>query len=297
MTDPRLRRHPLGFLEVVDRPTPVELSDYYAKQYYQTERSGYRHSYSALERSVIEQRVAHRSEHAHGLRGDRSPARLLDVGCGEGFVLAGLKAQGWEVEGIDFSGAGIESFHPELLDCVETGDVFALLQRRVALGRQYQMVWLGNVLEHVLDPVGLMQSLARVVCPGGLLVVTVPNDGSPFQESLFADGHIQERFWISPPDHLPYFTADSLRAIAEATGWKCRDILADFPIDWYLAHPSSNCVRDRAQGSAAHQARLRLEHTIGLRGPESANALYRSLAAVGLGRNITAFLSPNDPEA
>lgn len=296
MNDPRLRRHPLGFLEVVDRPTPDELSDYYAKQYYQTEQSGYRHSYSPLERSVIEQRVVHRSEHAHGLRGDRTPARLLDVGCGEGFVLAGLKAQGWAVEGIDFSGAGIDSFHPELRDCVETGDVFALLQQRIDAAQQYQMVWLGNVLEHVLDPVGLMRSLARVVTPDGLLVVTVPNDGSAFQESLLEDGHLPERFWIAPPDHLSYFTADSLRAIAQATGWECRDILADFPIDWYLAHPGSNYVRDRSQGSHAHQARLRLEHTIGRNGPDAANALYRSLAAVGLGRNITAFLSPTDPE-
>jgi hypothetical protein len=40
MSDPRLRRHAFGFLEVVDRPTPEALSEYYAQAYFQNAIQG-----------------------------------------------------------------------------------------------------------------------------------------------------------------------------------------------------------------------------------------------------------------
>jgi len=294
--DPRLRRHPLGFLEVIDRPTPEALASYYAQNYYQAERSNYRKSYPPHELAVIEMRIAQRLACVQALRGARPPGRLLDVGCGEGFVLAALDAAGWAVEGLDFARAGVEAMNPAMADRVEAGDVFTLLAARLDAGARYELVWLGNVLEHVLDPVGLLQQLHRLVTADGHLVAMVPNDGNAYHEGLFADGAIPERFWIAPPDHLSYFTAESLEATARATGWRCVDLLADFPIDLFLSHPGSNYVRDRSQGSAAHQARLRLEQVFGARGPGPANELYRALARLGLGRNLTAFLAPTPQE-
>lgn len=290
--DPRLRRHALGFLEIVDRPTPEALAAYYAQRYYQGERGNYRASYPPHELAVIRLRIAQKLACVQALRGERPPGRLLDVGCGEGYVLAALADEGWTVEGIDFASAGVEAMNPSVAERVETGDVFALLADRLARRLRYDLVWLGNVLEHVLEPVELLRALHGLVAPDGLLVVTVPNDGNAYHEGLFADGSIGERFWIAPPDHLSYFTAESLDATARATGWTCVDLLADFPIDLFLSHPGSNYVRDRGQGPAAHQARLRLEQVIGDAGPGPANDVYRALARVGLGRNLVAFLAP-----
>ena len=56
-TDPRLRRHPLGFLEAVDRPTPEELGAYYAETYYQAGQGSFRRCYSDEEQHVIRLRV------------------------------------------------------------------------------------------------------------------------------------------------------------------------------------------------------------------------------------------------
>src|SRR3546814_2738841 len=154
MNDPRLRRHPLGFLEVVDRPSPEELSDYYARTYYQTERSSFRREYPLEELEVINLRIAQRSEQAIQLLGRDRPGRLLDVGCGEGFLLKAFAARGWDVAGVDFSIAGVESMNPDVADRIQQGDIFALLEARVAAGETFGLVWLGNVLAHVLDPVG-----------------------------------------------------------------------------------------------------------------------------------------------
>lgn len=293
MNDPRLRPHPLGFLEVVERPTPEQLAEYYAENYFQNEAGNFRKSYPPKELEVIRLRIAHRAEHARALLGHEKPGRLLDVGCGEGFVLDIFHRLGWQVEGLDYSRAGVQQMNPDHAEHVEQGDVFALLDVRIAAKEEYTLVWLGNVLEHVLDPVSLLTSLRPLVAPNGLLVVTVPNDGNEYQEELYASGAISQRFWIAIPDHMSYFTADSLHRTAEATGWACLAIQGDFPIDLFLAHEGSNYVADRSRGPAAHRARIALEHLIAKRGVEAANRFYTALAEVGLGRNLTAFLRPN----
>jgi len=292
MTDPRLRRHPFGFLEVIDRPTREELASYYADSYYQTERGGYRRHYPPEELHAIRLRVTLRAARAQTLLGHDQPGRLLDVGCGEGFVLVDFARRGWDVAGMDFSVAGVETMNPGIADRVEQGDLFDLLDTAIASGQSYDLVWLGNVLEHVLDPIALLGALHRLTAPGGILVITSPNDGSPYQEALFESGAIDRRFWIAIPDHMSYFTAESLRATAKATGWEALDILGDFPIDLFLSHPGSNYVSEPACGPDAHAARLRLEALIGASGIEAANRFYSALAGVGLGRNITTFLRP-----
>jgi len=292
MDDHRLRRHPLGFLEVVQRPSPSELSKYYADHYYQESHSSYQAKYSPEELTCIRLRIEQRAFHAIALHPGMRNRSLLDVGCGEGFVLAHFDNLGWEVEGIDFSLAGVSTMNPSLIGRVDQGDIFSILQSRIARGATYDLVWLGNVLEHVLDPIGLLRSLRQLVNVDGALVVTVPNDGSEYQEGLLRDGLINRRFWIAIPDHMSYFTADSLRDTAAATGWSMTDILASFPIDLYLAHPGSNYVKDRDLGPAAHRARLRFGTLVNAHGPEAANRLYSAFAKVGLGRDLTAFLQP-----
>ena len=292
MKDNRLRRHALGFWELVSKPSPEELAAYYATEYYQNQSAGFRKSYSALENEVIGLRIALRAAQVNSLTGRTHPGSMLDVGCGEGFVISQYRSIGWHVTGIDFSLAGVEHSNPDCVHLVEQGDVFQLISDKIAAAEQHDLVWLSNVLEHVLDPVGLLQSLRQLVRPGGLLVVTVPNDGSTYQEFLLGSGAINKPFWIAVPDHISYFTADSLRRIAEATSWQCLALQGDFPIDLFLAHPGSNYVSDSSRGPAAHQARLQLEQLIGQAGIDSANRFYTALANVGLGRNLTCYLRP-----
>jgi 2-polyprenyl-3-methyl-5-hydroxy-6-metoxy-1,4-benzoquinol methylase len=293
MNDPRLKRHELGFLQAVDLPAPRELKAYYAERYYQAEKGNYRKNYPQAELDYLNVKIEQKAAMVERLRASLPPGAMLDVGCGEGFALAWFRERDWSVEGIDYSVAGVSGMNPELLPHVEAGDVFELLETRIDRGKRYDLVWLTHVLEHVADPVGLLTALRRLVSPEGVLVVTVPNDGSAYQEALLSEGHIDERFWIALPDHLAYFTTESLRRTAEATGWICRDILSDFPIDLFLLHEGSNYVRDRTKGPAAHRARVESELLLGRLDPEKVNTFYSAMARVGLGRSLTAFLSPD----
>ncbi len=182
--------------------------------------------------------------------------------------------------------------NPECVPFVEQGDIFNLLNSKIDSGEQYDVVWLGHVLEHVLDPINLMTSLHSLLSRDGLLVVTVPNDGSDYHEWLFESGRISNRWWIAVPDHISYFTSESLHRTAIHTGWECLAMLSSFPVDWFLSHEGSNYVADASKGALAHQARLSFEQLIGKRGSQDANRFYEALSGIGMGRDITAYLRP-----
>lgn len=288
--DARLRRHPLGFWQVRDMPDASALRSYYAERYFQASHGNYRPTYTEAERAWFDLRTARLAAAVREAGGPGSGC-LLDVGCGEGFGMDWFDRNGWDVRGIDMSQVGIEAMNPHLLDRVEFGDMLELLQWQRSTGHTYDLLWLTNVLEHVPDPPLLLSELASLLSPSGRAVVTVPNDASEWQERLYADGRIPRRFWIAIPDHLAYFGPESLRATAEAAGWSCARVLADFPIDWFLGNPESEYVSAPKKGKGAHQARIAVDTALAGQPVQRVNAFYESLAAVGMGRQLTAILA------
>lgn len=82
-------------------------------------------------------------------------------------------------------------------DQVGQGNLFALLEDRVSVGATHDMVRLGNVLEHVTNPVELLRALHAIPKPLGLLVAIARKDGSVYHEMLLENGAIPQRFWIT----------------------------------------------------------------------------------------------------
>ncbi len=289
--DPRIRRHPLGFFEVIDKPSTQELQKYYANKYYQEGNGSYELVYTKQEltyfRAKLEQREAVLNQH---LPVDNLKGRMLDVGCGEGYALAYFQEQGWTVKGIDFSDEGVNSKNPDCCDVLETGDVFELIATEISKGETYDLIWLQNVLEHVIDPLDLLNSLRSLVSPGGMAVITVPNDYSIMQRAALDNNYIDEEFWVAVPDHLSYFDHDSLINATRETGWESMGIVSDFPIDWFLFHPGSNYIRDKAAGKKAHFARIQIENHIHEQAINDVIKFWSAAAKIGVGRDLTVFL-------
>jgi len=286
-----LTEHELGFLQLADKPSLAELSDYYEKSYYQDEAASYRKEYSQIELEAIHFRIAMKERIVRSFRSE-GPGKMLDVGCGEGFTLKFFKSLGWHVTGIDFSSAGVEQINPECAGYVQQGDIFQMLNAQIESGEKYDLVWLGNVLEHVLEPVELLKALRGIISPSGIAVVMVPNDANQYHENLLENGDVLDRFWIAIPDHISYFNLETLETLALSAGWDCLATQGDFPINMFLANECSNYVLDRSRGPAAHEARLKRERVIASAGLDAANFFYTALAGVGLGRNIVAYLRP-----
>lgn len=110
------------------------------------------------------------AKYADTLKPGRPGARVLDVGCGVGQVAARLAEAGFEAHGVDVSEPNIERakrFCPrcQLYD-----------GRRLPFpDGHFAAAGALNVLEHVEEPEAFITELARVVEPGGKVVLSSPN--------------------------------------------------------------------------------------------------------------------------
>lgn len=109
-------------------------------------------------------------KYADTLRPEQPRARVLDVGCGVGQVVARLNEAGFEAHGVDVSQPNIErakKFCPlcQLYD----GKKLPFPDNHFASTGAL------NVLEHVDEPEAFIREVARVVQPGGKIVLSSPN--------------------------------------------------------------------------------------------------------------------------
>ena len=281
-----------GFYEVEDKPSNEELQQYYAKKYYQDGNiSTYRHEYPKDEKAYFINKIDQKYHFLidEGVLASDQTYSLLDVGCGEGFTLNFFKEKGWDVTGLDYSKDGCQRFHPDCLPNFIEGDIYQELQALIKEPRVFDVIWLDNVLEHVLDPLYLLEQLQGVVSNGGVLIIEVPNDFSVVQQHLYNKGMLKEQNWVVVPDHLSYFNREGLVNICAAAGWKNEGIMSDFPIDWFLFNEHSNYYQNRHMGKAAHHARVELENILHQTSPQKTIQLYKALADLGMGRQLIGF--------
>jgi SAM-dependent methyltransferase len=206
--------------------------------------------------------------------------------------MAFFKAKGYQIKGIDFSSSGVESKNSRCLDYLITGDIFELLKNEIQSKNNFSVIWLQNVLEHVLDPMSLLKSLRSLVAPGGVVAITVPNDFSILQRSALEKGFISKPFWLAFPDHISYFDHKSLCNAARQAGWEVADTISDFPVDWFLCNSNSNYVNDSSKGKAAHNAKVDIENIIFEKPIQEVANLWRAMAKADCGRNLTIFITP-----
>jgi 2-polyprenyl-6-hydroxyphenyl methylase/3-demethylubiquinone-9 3-methyltransferase len=144
-------------------------------------------------------------------------ARVIDVGCGEGSFCAALVSAGCSAVGVDVAPEALRrarARYPELefALCDETSLPFA--------DASFGAAWLGEVLEHVRDGIGLLTEVARVVGPGGQLLASTPDHGVWRRLALGLSRRAFERHFEPRADHLRFFTRTTLAALLDAGGFE-----------------------------------------------------------------------------
>ena len=287
----KLQKHKLGFYELIDKPTKEYLQDYYANKYYQESLSStYQLNYSDDELECIKVKNERFYSVVKNIRKEEGGS-FLDVGCGEGHGLNFFKNKGYKVKGLDFSSNGVLSQNPNCINELFTGDLFKLIKSEIESKNIYDIIYLQNVLEHVINPIDLLRDLHSILSMNGVIVLTVPNDFSVVQKEAIRRNHIDKEFWIGLPDHLSYFEKNSLIEICKATKFNVCDLLGDFPVDLFLYHKGSNYIKNKTAGKAAHNARIQLECLLAKQNMNDEVDFWRSLAKVGMGRNLTIFIN------
>ncbi len=276
-----------GFRRLDPIPSTAELNAFYAGSYMELMEAGgrapeirrllqggpVRDAELAWIRSTLYDDV---QEAIRGPAGSRG--RLLDVGCGTGDFVEYAGEQGWDAQGIEPSrlasergrARGLAVFQGTLEEAVATQD-----------RSRYDAITMLNVLEHVPDPVNYVRQARSLLAPGGMLAIVVPNDFSEIQAAAAAALGIEKRWWIAVPDHINYFDFASLDRLFVGEGFETIEHSCNFPIELFLLM-GDDYVTHPELGPECHSRRRRLEAALPT---ELRRGLYRSFAAMGLGRN------------
>ena len=137
---------------------------------------------------------------------DPDKIRLLDVGCGAGYFLSYLKEQGVQAKGLDANPNTVRYCNERGLH-VESGDVAG------EPDGEYDVIVLFDVLEHLLDPVSVMQEVAKKLKPKGYVVAFTTNIHSVSYELM---GHRENT--LVTFEHVCFFDSKSFKFLAEKSG-------------------------------------------------------------------------------
>jgi len=138
---------------------------------------------------------------------------VLDIGCGPGFLLQRFQQSGWNVQGTELSERSAAHARERLGLPVHVGDL-ASAQWPAA---SFDAVVLWHVLEHLPRPQSTIAEAERILRPGGVLLVAVPNFGR-CEARLARD----KWFHLDVPRHLNHFTVPILREMLANAGLRVR---------------------------------------------------------------------------
>jgi SAM-dependent methyltransferase len=236
-----------GLIYQNPRPTPAEIGAHYPPSY-ESYADYRRTAQGRLMRLAYDYGMNKRCRFvtAAAPRG----GRLLDVGCAAGSFLTAMRDKpGWEVEGVELS--------------VETAQiarernglkVFAgTLEEAAFPDNHFAAVTLWDVLEHLHDPVGTLVEIRRILQPGGIVVIRVPNLAS-------WDAAIFGQYWagLDAPRHLYVYTPETLARSLTSGGVELIDqstAIGSYPIFalnvrfWMNAHgiaPGTKAIVSKA---------------------------------------------------
>lgn len=198
-----------GLMYLNPRPDPDEIAAYYPAEYAPF-RSAIEDERHGLMRWMRRRKLVQRRRLVERYSG-RMRGRILDVGCATGLFLHEMASAGWQAAGVELvpHAAEYARAHFGL-------DVFSGQLAQAPFGpATFDVVTFWDVLEHTFSPTQELALAARLLGPGGLVAINVPNWRS-IDRRLFGP------HWIGfdPPRHLYVFTEHTLTAMLHKAGFR-----------------------------------------------------------------------------
>jgi SAM-dependent methyltransferase len=142
--------------------------------------------------------------------GNLRPGKLLDVGCGNGNRVVQFQKLGWDAQGQEVDPKAAAEARRISGAPVHVGP----LEEAGFPDSTFDAITMSHVIEHVHDPVGLLQECRRILRLNGTLVIVTPNSQS-YGHARFG------AFWrgLEPPRHLHLFSQRALHQTAVKAGF------------------------------------------------------------------------------
>ncbi|MEI7690489.1 MAG: class I SAM-dependent methyltransferase [bacterium] len=135
---------------------------------------------------------------------------LLDIGCAGGYFLKVAQESGYTVKGIELNKKMVEHARKSLGLDVTHGHFKPGLYKP----NSFDIIHLGDVLEHVQDPMATVLTAFRILRPGGVLFISAPLSygmSDPKEKPMAIN---------IPPYHIFEFTPTTLSHLVKKAGFK-----------------------------------------------------------------------------
>ena len=142
---------------------------------------------------------------------DKSGLRILEIGCGRGYLTYSLNFSGHLATGIDVSEEAIKSARENFGNYFEISDI-----ENYKTNDKFDLIISTEVIEHVPNPDKFLSACIRLLKKTGAILLTTPNKDYQNKASV----------WKSecPPVHTFWFSKKSIRILAKMHGMACRFI-------------------------------------------------------------------------
>lgn len=196
---PLYRCQNCGLVQAFPLPSKNEVKKLYQGDYYKN--YSFYNSQIPAHRAYFQKKIAQIKKY-------RSSGKLLDVGCAVGILLDEAKKQGFTPEGVDVSDYAVNQCLKLDLKAF-VGDITVINKKNY-----YDIITAFEIVEHEYDPVKALKTMALLLKPGGLLVITVPNT-----ETL--TNKLMGKYWFGwrNKEHLYHFNQKSLFLLLEKAGF------------------------------------------------------------------------------
>lgn len=158
-----------------------------------------------IARKMTHERVFKKIKDLHS-----NPGKLLDIGCATGTLLEATENHGWKGFGIEpstwASKIGREKYKLDIFQ--------GTLETAKFRDKHFDAVTCLDVIEHISSPKKLLAGIHRILKKDGVLCIVTPDIGS------FISRILGENWWHIRPDHIYYFTKESLSLLLLSQGFR-----------------------------------------------------------------------------
>lgn len=275
-----------GFRHIYPIPEESQIKEFYKEKYYsevkpfdyatvssdsirEKSEAVYKNTgYQAIYDKVMELKLSQNRE-------------MVDIGCGNDLLALYFKHNGWKAYVIEpnimaaqylgqFGLSVINDYIENILPNKFEGISFINLQ---------------FVLEHLKDPASFLKKAYGLLVPGGIIRICVPNDFSEGQLA-FQEYYNEACRWIAFPDHINYFSFDSLNTLLLRTGFEELYRTTSFPLEFLLLGGTNYYAEEKHKKYIGAFVKNFESSLRGTGRKNLLNRLYEELSEIGMGRSI-----------
>ena len=197
-----------GIAQTHPMPDATSLNDYYSESYYGSSTKKFSGIVEYLTVFGNQVRAKKILKTLIATQSKASNFKILDIGCGRATLLRQLRQMGCDCSGTELEKHPSEDAVPDIKihrGSIEDGEF---------RDSSFDGVVIWHVLEHLLQPMKVLNEMARITCDGGLAVIAVPNFSS-LQSKLFKSNW----FHLDLPRHLYHFDVENLSEALTQRGY------------------------------------------------------------------------------